>query len=64
MQELLVIALVALFVLGPERLPVVMRTAGRLLTRVRKQDGANISAHVGGACVQMMQGTLRLEGEG
>ena len=35
-----------------------------LLTRVRKQDGANISAHVGGACVQMMQGTLRLEGEG
>ena len=34
-QELLVIALVALFVLGPERLPEVMRAAGRLLTRVR-----------------------------
>jgi len=34
-QELLVIALVALFVLGPERLPVVMRAAGRLLTTVR-----------------------------
>jgi len=34
-QELLVIALVALFVLGPERLPVVARAAGRLLARVR-----------------------------
>ena len=35
MQELVVIALVALFVLGPERLPEVMRAGGRLLTRVR-----------------------------
>jgi sec-independent protein translocase protein TatB len=35
MQELVVIALVALFVLGPERLPEVMRAAGRLLTKVR-----------------------------
>lgn len=35
MQELVVIALVALFVLGPERLPEVMRAAGRLLARVR-----------------------------
>ncbi len=35
MQELIVIALVALFVLGPERLPVVMRAAGRLLGKVR-----------------------------
>ncbi len=35
MQELVVIALVALFVLGPERLPVVMRAGGRLLTKVR-----------------------------
>jgi len=34
-QELVVIALVALFVLGPERLPEVMRAAGSLLTRVR-----------------------------
>jgi sec-independent protein translocase protein TatB len=34
-QELLVIALVALFVLGPERLPEVARTAARLLTRIR-----------------------------
>ncbi|MBR0896143.1 PhzF family phenazine biosynthesis protein [Bradyrhizobium tropiciagri] len=33
-----------------------------LLTRVRKQHGAVISAHVGGACVQMMQGTLNLRG--
>jgi len=34
-QELLVIALVALFVLGPERLPEVARQAARLLTRIR-----------------------------
>jgi trans-2,3-dihydro-3-hydroxyanthranilate isomerase len=34
-----------------------------LLTRVRKQNGAIVSAHVGGACVQMMEGTFRLAGE-
>jgi len=35
-----------------------------LLTRVRKENGAVASAHVGGACVQMMEGTFRLEGDG
>jgi trans-2,3-dihydro-3-hydroxyanthranilate isomerase len=35
-----------------------------LLTRVLKQNGAVVSAHVGGACVQMMEGTFRLVGEG
>jgi trans-2,3-dihydro-3-hydroxyanthranilate isomerase len=35
-----------------------------LLTRVQKANGAIVSAHVGGACVQMMEGTFRLEGEG
>jgi len=35
-----------------------------LLTRVVKRDGVVASAHVGGACVQMMEGTFRLEGEG
>src|SRR3954463_6421473 len=34
-----------------------------LLTRVRKQNGAINSIHVGGASVQMMEGTLRLKGE-
>jgi trans-2,3-dihydro-3-hydroxyanthranilate isomerase len=34
-----------------------------LLTRVRKQNGVVVSAHVGGACVQMMEGTFRLAGE-
>ena len=34
-QELLVIALVALFVLGPERLPALARSATRGLTRIR-----------------------------
>ena len=35
-----------------------------LLTRVRKQNGKVASIHVGGACVKMMEGTLRLEGKG
>ena len=35
-----------------------------LLTRVIKQSGKIVSAHVGGRCVQMMEGTLRVEGEG
>jgi trans-2,3-dihydro-3-hydroxyanthranilate isomerase len=35
-----------------------------LLTRVRKVHGAVASVHVGGACVQMMEGTLRLAGDG
>jgi trans-2,3-dihydro-3-hydroxyanthranilate isomerase len=35
-----------------------------LLTRVRKQNGAVVSAHVGGGCVRMMEGTFRLAGEG
>jgi trans-2,3-dihydro-3-hydroxyanthranilate isomerase len=35
-----------------------------LLTRVVKRDGVVTSAHVGGACVPMMEGTFRLEGEG
>lgn len=35
-----------------------------LLTRVRKENGAVVSAHVGGACVEMMEGTFRLVGEG
>jgi trans-2,3-dihydro-3-hydroxyanthranilate isomerase len=35
-----------------------------LLTRVRKENSAVASAHVGGRCVQMMEGTFRLAGEG
>jgi trans-2,3-dihydro-3-hydroxyanthranilate isomerase len=34
-----------------------------LLTRVRKANGAIVSAHVGGGCVQMMEGTFGLAGE-
>lgn len=34
-----------------------------LSTRVRKQGGKIVSAHVGGSCVQMMEGTFRLAGE-
>ena len=35
-----------------------------LLTRVVKQGGKIITAHVGGGCVTMMEGTFRLQGEG
>jgi trans-2,3-dihydro-3-hydroxyanthranilate isomerase len=35
-----------------------------LLTRIVKRDGGIVSAHVGGGCVQMMEGTFRLAGEG
>jgi trans-2,3-dihydro-3-hydroxyanthranilate isomerase len=35
-----------------------------LLTRVVKANGAVVSAHVGGGCVPMMEGTFRLTGEG
>src|SRR5665213_3260829 len=35
-----------------------------LLTRIRKQAGAIVSAHVGGRCFQMMDGTFWLAGEG
>ncbi len=35
-----------------------------LLTRVVKANGAIVSAHVGGRCVPMMEGTFRLAGEG
>ncbi|AWM08415.1 PhzF family phenazine biosynthesis protein [Bradyrhizobium symbiodeficiens] len=33
-----------------------------LLTRVHKQAGKIVSAHVGGSCVQMMEGTFKLAG--
>jgi len=35
-----------------------------LLTRARKASGVVASAHVGGACVPMMEGTFSLKGEG
>jgi sec-independent protein translocase protein TatB len=41
-QELIVIAVVALLVFGPDRLPEVMRNAGRLLAKFREQSQASI----------------------
>src|ERR1700681_3539609 len=35
-----------------------------MLTRVRKANSGVVSAHVGGRCVQMMEGSFRLCGEG
>lgn len=41
-----------------------MNRPSLLLTRVRKENGVVVSAHVGGGCVPMMEGTFRLAGEG
>lgn len=41
-----------------------MGRASLLLTRVVKRNSAIVSAHVGGNCVPMMEGTFRLPGEG
>jgi trans-2,3-dihydro-3-hydroxyanthranilate isomerase len=41
-----------------------MGRSSLLLTRVRKANGAVVSSHVGGACVQMMEGAFLLGGEG
>jgi trans-2,3-dihydro-3-hydroxyanthranilate isomerase len=41
-----------------------MNRPSLLLTRVRKANGVVMSTHVGGACVQMMEGTFRLAGDG
>ena len=37
-----------------------MGRASLLLTRVRKRNGEIVSSHVGGQCVQMMEGSFRL----
>lgn len=41
-QELLVIAVVALLVFGPDRLPEVARTAGRVVARFRSEAQRNV----------------------
>ena len=41
-QELLVIAVIALLVFGPDRLPEMMRTAARLLANFREQSQQSI----------------------
>lgn len=41
-QELMVIALVALLVFGPERLPELARRAGRLVVRLRAEAERNV----------------------
>ena len=41
-QELLVIAVIALLVFGPDRLPEMMRQAARLLARFREQSQQSI----------------------
>ena len=42
-QELIVIAIVALLVFGPDRLPELARTAARTLARVRNEAARNVA---------------------
>lgn len=58
-QELIVIAVVAFLVFGPERLPEAARTAGRLVGRVRNEARRNISEFQGFSEVQQLRDELR-----
>lgn len=58
-QELIVIAVVAFLVFGPERLPEAARTAGRLVGRVRNEARRNVSEFQGLSEVQQLRDELR-----
>ena len=73
MTRLTFVAAALLADLDPERDGELKLTIGQgfdmgrpsiLQTRVVKQNGALLYSHVGGKCVQMMEGTFRLAGEG
>jgi sec-independent protein translocase protein TatB len=58
-QELLVIAVVALLVFGPDRLPEVARTAGRWLGRFRAETQRNVDELKRMGEIQQLQEELR-----
>jgi sec-independent protein translocase protein TatB len=58
-QELVVIAVVALLVFGPERLPEMARTAGRWLGRVRSETQRNVEELKRLGEIQQLQADLQ-----
>lgn len=63
-QELLVIAVIALLVFGPERLPTLARDVGRLVARFRQETRRNVDELRQAGEVQQLQADLaELRGE-
>ncbi len=58
-QELLVIAVIALLVFGPERLPELARDAGKLLARVRSETQRNMGELKRVGEIQQLQAELK-----
>ncbi len=58
-QELLVIAVIALLVFGPERLPELARDAGKLLARIRSETQRNMGELKRVGEIQQLQAELK-----
>ncbi|MEX2549935.1 MAG: twin-arginine translocase TatA/TatE family subunit [Nitriliruptoraceae bacterium] len=58
-QELLVIAVIALLVFGPERLPELARDAGKLLARLRSETQRNVGELKRVGEIQQLQAELK-----
>ena len=58
-QELLVIAVIALLVFGPDRLPEVARTAAKWLTKLRSETSRNVEELKRLSEIQQLQAELK-----
>lgn len=58
-QELLVIAVLALLVVGPERLPQLARQAGQLLARIRQETSRSVAELKRAADIEGLDQELR-----
>ena len=58
-QELLVIAVIALLVFGPDRLPEVARTAARWITKLRSETSRNVEELKRLSEIQQLQAELK-----
>ncbi len=58
-QELLVIAVIALLVFGPDRLPEMARTAARWITKLRSETSRNVAELKRLSEIQQLQAELK-----